>query len=184
MLCTSDLQIDARLLTRGRIIELCKGTPDFIWFSPPCTAFSVASIGTHWTGGRRAYIPKSDMARLGIELLEKCHEIRLWFPDAYWMIENPMGVMRKMPSMQHLKRHTITFCQYGERRMKPTDIWTNVDWWIPRPRCHNGASCHDRAPRGAKTGTQGLKGAYERGMLPLEFCEAISVALDRRLESP
>ncbi len=23
---------------------------DFLWASPPCTAFSVASIGHHWTG--------------------------------------------------------------------------------------------------------------------------------------
>ena len=27
------------------------GQPDFIWASPPCTAFSVASIGHHWLRG-------------------------------------------------------------------------------------------------------------------------------------
>jgi hypothetical protein len=27
------------------------GRPDFIWSSPPCTAFSVASIGHHWQSG-------------------------------------------------------------------------------------------------------------------------------------
>lgn len=27
------------------------GQPDFIWASPPCTAFSVASIGHHWARG-------------------------------------------------------------------------------------------------------------------------------------
>lgn len=171
---SSDLQIDARSLTKRKVIELCGGEPDFLWMSPPCTAFSVASIGTHWGGGHRAYIPKTQTAKIGLELLAKCHEIRSWFPGALWMIENPMGVMRKMPSMQDHIRHTITFCQYGEKRMKPTDIWTNVEGWVPRPRCKNGAPCHDRAPRGAKTGTQGLKGAYERGALPYELCTEIS----------
>lgn len=38
--------------------------PDIIWASPPCTAFSVASIGHHWTGGKGAYIPKTDFEAL------------------------------------------------------------------------------------------------------------------------
>jgi site-specific DNA-cytosine methylase len=25
--------------------------PDMIWASPPCTGFSVAALGHHWTGG-------------------------------------------------------------------------------------------------------------------------------------
>lgn len=28
--------------------------PDMIWDSPPCTTFSVASLGHHWTGGERS----------------------------------------------------------------------------------------------------------------------------------
>ena len=34
--------------------------------------------------------------------------------------------------------------------------------------CFNGnKNCHhEPAPRGSKTGTQGLKGAYERGIIP------------------
>ena len=44
--------------------------PDVIWASPPCTGFSVAAIGHHWTGGKGAYIPNTDTARLGIELVK------------------------------------------------------------------------------------------------------------------
>jgi hypothetical protein len=36
------------------------------------------------------------------------------------------------------------------------------------PDCH-----HERAPRGSRTGTQGLKNAYERGILPTELCQDI-----------
>jgi len=49
--------------------------PDVIWASPPCTSFSVASIGHHWTGGKGAYIPKSEGAKLGLKLVEKTLEI-------------------------------------------------------------------------------------------------------------
>lgn len=45
--------------------------PDMIWASPPCTGFSVASIGTHWGGGYRGYEPQTDTARLGIALVKK-----------------------------------------------------------------------------------------------------------------
>ena len=148
--------------------------PDAIWASPPCTGFSVASIGNHWTGGKGAYIPKSDTARLGILLVQKTIQIINHYqslnPNLIWYIENPRGVLRKMPFIEELDRRTITYCQYGDERMKPTDIWTNNKNWIPRQMCKNGDKCHTPAPRGSKTGTQGLKGAYERSRIPPELC--------------
>lgn len=75
--------------------------------------------------------------------------------------------------MQDFTRNTVTYCQYGEERMKPTDIWTNSDVWIPKPACKNGDPCHVAAPRGSSTGTQGLKGAYERSKLPAELCREV-----------
>ena len=97
----------------------------------------------------------------------------------FFFIENPRGGLRKMTWMQGLPRHTITYCQYeldkpvNERRMKPTDIWTNHPNPQFRPMCKNGDSCHAAAPRGAKTGTQGLKGARERSVIPRMLCEHI-----------
>ena len=46
------------------------GYPDVIWASPPCTTFSVASIGHHYTGGKKAYIPKTKEAKIGIKIVE------------------------------------------------------------------------------------------------------------------
>lgn len=47
-----------------------------------------------------------------------------------------------------------------------------------KPCCHNGDPCHIAAPRGAKTGTQGLDGSRERSRIPkllrehiVEICE-------------
>jgi len=151
--------------------------PHIIWASPPCTGFSVASIGRHWGGGKGAYVPKSDTARLGIRIVGRTLEIIEYYkrlnPNLIWYIENPRGVLRKMPFMQDFKRHTVTYCQYGDDRMKPTDIWTNDETWTPRPICKNGAPCHVSAPRGSKTGTQGLRGAYERSVIPEELFKEI-----------
>ena len=144
--------------------------PDIIWASPPCTGFSVAAIGHHWAGGKGAYIPKTDTAKLGIELVKKTIEIINHFQPTYWFMENPRGVLRKMPFMNEFTRRTVTYCQYGDERMKPTDIWTNNDLWIPRRMCKNGDPCHVAAPRGSKTGTQGRSNAYERSKIPDELC--------------
>ena len=144
--------------------------PDIIWASPPCTGFSVASLGHHWTGGKCAYIPKTGTAKLGIKLVLKTIEIIEHFNPKYWFIENPRGVLRKMPFMNNYKRNTVTYCQYGDERMKPTDIWTNSNLWIPRKMCKNGEKCHISAPRGSRTGTQGRSNAYERSKIPNELC--------------
>lgn len=144
--------------------------PDIIWASPPCTGFSVASIGKHWTGGKGAYIPNSDTSKLGIQIVKKTLEIIKYFNPKFYFIENPRGVLRKMPFMQDMNRNTVTYCQYGDDRMKPTDIWTNCINWHPKPMCKNGDPCHEAAPRGSKTGTQGKKCAYNRSKIPHDLC--------------
>jgi hypothetical protein len=144
--------------------------PDIIWASCPCTAFSVAAIGKNWTRVGEDYIPKNPRADFGLKLVQKTLEIIEHFNPTYFFIENPRGMLRKMPIMADLPRQGVTYCQYGDTRMKPTDIWTNSIKWIPRPMCKNGDPCHVAAPRGSKTGTQGLKGSYERSKIPEDLC--------------
>lgn len=147
--------------------------PDVIWASPPCTGFSVAAIGHHWAGGKGAYIPKTETAKVGIELVKKTLEIINHFQPTYWFMENPRGVLRKLDVVKGLKKNSVTYCQYGDERMKPTDIWTNSDVWTPKPMCKNGDPCHVAAPRGSRTGTQGRANAYERSKIPEELCREI-----------
>ncbi len=97
----------------------------------------------------------------------------------YWFIENPRGVLRKMAFMDGLKRNTVTYCQYGDERMKPTDIWTNLESWEPKPMCKNGDKCHVEARRGAKTGTQGRDGAVDRSRIPSALFDEIFEAIER-----
>ena len=148
------------------------GHPDVVWASPPCEKFSVASIGKYWVKGSNE--PATEESRAALALLE--HTIKLIHDlnPTYYFIENPRGKMRKMDCMQDLPRYTVTYCQYGDRRMKPTDIWTNH----PNPQfmkpCNNGDNCHEKAPRGTKQGTQGLKGAVERSRIPRMLCDHIA----------
>lgn len=173
-----DICIDIFDLT----IDMLPNKIDVLHMSPPCTCFSVAAMGHHWTGGKCAYVPKTEEAQISINLIEfsieLMRELATRNPDMLWYVENPRGVLRKMPIMIQLAdeftRHTLTYCQYGDTRMKPTDWWTNSQDWIPRPMCKNGAPCHERAPRGSKTGTQGLKNAIERGRIPADLCIEIA----------
>lgn len=148
---------------------------DMLWASPPCEGFSVASIGANWTGGAKGYIPKSESALRSIELAQ--HAIRLIneIRPTWWFIENPRGLLRKMAFMQDFTRYTVWYCQYGDTRAKPTDIWTNAVWWTPRTVCrNNNPNCHhERAPRGAKTGTQGINGYKDRSRIPPALFEDI-----------
>jgi len=156
--------------------------PVIIYASVPCTCFSVASIGHHWMGGNKAYIPKTEQAKKSIEIVKHLVKLIHELKPKYYFIENPRGVLRKlglMDSLPGVERRTIWQCQYGSiegvKRAKPTDIWTNSNDWIPKPVCKNGSKdCdHVRAPRGSKSGTQGLKNNQIRSLIPFELCNEI-----------
>lgn len=153
------------------------GPFDVVLASPPCEAFSVAAIGHHWQGGRRAYVPRTEHARVSMALVRRTLEIIRAAGPRAWIIENPRGVLRKLGILDGCERVTVTFCAYGDSRMKPTDLWGGFPpQWRPRPVCRNGAPCHDRSPRGSRTGTQGMKNAAARAVIPeglsLSICEA------------
>ena len=175
-----DLYADSLTVTADDILRKF-GHPDVIWASPDCATFSIAAI-SHQRRKNPAtgnLDPVSDYAKfcdkVDRHVLDLIRELR----PTYWFIENPRGGLRKMEWMQGLPRYTVTYCQYEldkpaeERRMKPTDIWTNHFAPKFKPMCHNGDLCHARAPRGAKTGTQGLKGSKERSVIPAALCEHI-----------
>jgi len=155
--------------------------PDFIWASPDCTTYTIAAISHHRNGTepKSEYAKKCDIVNQHfISLIKEWLKIN---PNMVFFIENPRGMLRKMPWMQEFTRHTIWYCVYGDERAKPTDIWTNSNTWIPRPVCKNGnTECHHQpAPRGSKTGTQGRKGSYERSKITQELCfEVLNTLLD------
>ena len=170
----ADWHQDIEFITAKDILERF-GKPDVIWASPDCTSYSVAAISTHRRKNQDtgSLDPVSDYAqkcdRVNQNMMKMIEDLN----PTYWFIENPRGGMRKMEWMQGLPRYTVTYCQYGEERMKPTDIWTNHPNPEFKPPCKNGDPCHVRAPRGATTGTQGIKGARDRSRIPQQLCEHI-----------
>lgn len=175
-----DLYADILTVTAADILEKF-GHPDVIWASPDCTTFSIAAISHHRKKNPETgnLDPVSDYAKFCDKVDQYVLRLILALSPKYWFIENPRGGMRKMTWMQGLPRYTVTYCQYEldkppeQRRMKPTDIWTNHPNPKFKPMCKNGDPCHEKAPRGSKTGTQGLKGSKERSVIPAALCEHI-----------
>lgn len=169
-LCVDILKFDILMLPE----EFIK--PDIIWASPPCQTFSVASIYRYWDDGK----PKNEKALHGIEIVKKTLQIIKQLKPKYFIIENPRGMLRKQDFMQNLKRDSVSYCQYGLRIMKPTDLWNNLNHKF-KPMCKPGAACHERAARGSAPGTQGIikNPAWEkqrhrspalRAKVPRELC--------------
>jgi len=151
--------------------------PDIILASPPCEVFSVAGRFGHWAPGYRIGGPRAAQA---VALVVRTVTLILQTDPAFWIIENPVGMLRKL----HLipgERQTVTWCRYGERRRKPTDLWGGFPPSLAlRRRCNNRDQCHNPAPRGSRTGTQGLDAATA-GKIPWELALDVCVAAERDL---
>ena len=113
-----------------REINALLGRPVLMTFSPPCTTFSIASCSTHWTAPPNRQ-PKTTEAIEGQEIVIAGLDLIRRFNPLYVVVENPRGLLRKMPFMQDealgMIRKTVTYCTYQDegRRMKPTDLWIN-----------------------------------------------------------
>lgn len=192
-----NLYADIGQLTAAEILDKF-GRPDVIWASPDCATFSIAAISKHRrknkeTGSLDAV---SDYAKFCDKVDQNVLALIRELQPRFYFIENPRGGMRKMTWMQGLPRYTVTYCQYGDTRMKPTDIWTNHPDPKFKPICKNGDPCHERAPRGTTVrklraqgidmpygGTCGLKNAMERSRIPAKLCEHIVAICEEYIQT-
>lgn len=175
-----DWYVDIGKITAKDIIDRF-GHPDVVWASPDCATFSVAAISKHRRKNNATgnLDPISEYARFCDDVDQNVLRLIKELNPKFYFIENPRGGMRKMVWMQGLPRYTVTYCKYetdkpvNQRRMKPTDIWTNHPDPQFIPPCKNGDPCHAPAPRGSQTGTQAMKTAKDKGVIPEALCNHI-----------
>jgi len=146
---------------------------EFIWWSPDCSVYSTMSFPHgHFKNG----IPQTDAAIAA----EKSNLAALAFIEAVnprWLIiENPRALMRTRWWIKEFDRNTVSYCQYGFDRMKPTDLFGRFpSKWMPK-LCKNGDPCHTPAPRGSRTGTQG-RNRQEIAKVPYALAYEIGEAI-------
>lgn len=160
------------------------GKPDVIWASPDCTSYSVAAISHHRRKNDKTgnLDPVSDYAKFCDSTNKHVLKLIKDLSPKFYFIENPRGGLRKMDFMQGIPRYTVTYCQYGDERQKPTDIFTNHPKPNFLPPCKPGDSCHVAAPRGSRTGTQGRKGSIDRALIPDKLCNHIVFICEKYIE--
>lgn len=161
--------------------------PDVILASPPCEHFSVLRIGRNWT---HAHDPRNKDAWRAQRLVRATVDLIEDLRPAFWVVENPMGKLRRLRTgLERYERRGVTYCQYGRRYRKETDLWGGFPPSLRlKPRCRNGDPCHIAAPRGSTTGVQSSESAAERAKVPtllslevMEACERDLTFADGRL---
>jgi site-specific DNA-cytosine methylase len=149
------------------------GKPDVIWASPDCTSYSLAAISHHRVKEADGNLrPITEYAKFCDKVNAHVIELIKELNPTYFFIENPRGGLCNMNFMKGIPKHLVTYCQYGYKYMKPTHIFTNY----PNPEfkhCKNGDSCHESAPRGSRTGVQGVKGSKDRSRIPDALCDYV-----------
>ena len=87
---------------------------DFMWFSPPCTEFSIAI-------GKRCKDREVDLS-----IVKACFNIVEDAKPTYWIIENPRGCLRHFIGKPTV---TVNYSDYGFITIKPTDLWGIFPWF-------------------------------------------------------
>jgi site-specific DNA-cytosine methylase len=153
-----DLCIDILELTKSALPPRA----DFLWFSPDCTCFSRAAKQSHWIkkelGYRKYfYTPATPEAQVAIKLIEKVAEIISWYPNANYVIENPIGRIQHAAALKSLGHHryAVNYADYGFNYSKETYLFTNLMLPLSTVKVH---SC--------KPGLRSVKSAYKRSIVP------------------
>ena len=169
-LCCDMLYFDIKMLPKDW------RNPDVLWCSPTCETFSMSGDSMYMG------FPTKPKTYIGLALAYKCIELIQKLKPKYWIIENPRAGLRNVWFMKPLQRTTVTYCQYGHKNMKPTDIWNNFGF--KGKICNNGDSCHESAPRGSNKGTSGEKSTELRGIIPQQLCEEILILCEKLKNEP
>jgi hypothetical protein len=124
----------------GTMVDYGPGYFDFVWASPPCTEYSFAK-----TVGERDFRLADARVKATLRAIE-------YLSPKYFVIENPKGLLYKREVMnKYIGRaylpdllHDVSYCKYGTRYKKPTQLWTNLIINNPLSRCTTETPCEAR----------------------------------------
>lgn len=169
----SSLHIDIEKLTLDKIPQEFRNA-DVVFLGTDCTTYSVAAISKHRSKNKETgnLDPISEKAKKADRVNIHCKELIKQINPKIQIWENPMGAFRKMTFNSDLILNTTTYCQYGFTYRKQTDFMSNIDLHLKSP-CKNGMSCHEKAPRGARTGLQAISDPAIKSLYPPLLCEHI-----------
>lgn len=165
---------DIRKLT-PEYLHVRYGRFDVILASPPCQCFTTLALRNNWRRGE----PKKK-TREAISLVRHTVKLIWGLNPQYWVLENPRSMLRRVLGNPTA---TVTYCQYGEKYMKPTDLWGKLPPSFVARRCNNGDPCHERTPRGTyDKGVRGMARAlyaddFRRSAIAAKIPALLSAAL-------
>ncbi len=178
-------------------IEKCgyfvRGETDFVWASPPCDCFSVASLNINWTKRRR---PKHIGVVNAIRNVIWCLDAIEFLKPKFWALENPRGKLRNILSEPGVIYPGLTtdLGLWGAKSPKPTDIWgelpkitlplTDVDSKKNTSGTNNGDVNSYQAPMygNAKKKWNNQSSRLEmRALIPYKLGETIAIAIENEL---
>lgn len=118
LLCCDIMDLDAYIIP---------DRPTVILASPPCQKFSTNAIKLNW----KKRTPKDRGVVIAIGMVAKTLDIIHKRSPAYWIIENPRGMLRNVLGKPKV---TTYFRSWGADNLKPTDLWgilPHMDWPVP-----------------------------------------------------
>lgn len=153
--------------------------PDVVFCGTECTTYSVAAISKHRRKNPETgnLDPISEKAKFADAMNRHVKELIKMMNPKVIIWENPVGALRKMDFMQDYIRNETTYCQWGFSYRKATDFFSNIDLHL-KPPCKNGDPCHEKAPRGARSGLQAIKDPALKSVYPPLLCEHIAKISD------
>jgi len=132
------------------ILELDKSqlpkSVDFIWASPACAKFSKEADPANWKKTTLKYRiydykPNTSSAYLALKLLQKTVEIIRLYPNALFVIENPIGRMHNFTEIKNLGhyRYAVNYADFGFNYSKETYLFSNMFLPFSTKKVHSAA---------------------------------------------
>lgn len=174
-LCIDVMKLEPEALSKyGRF--------DIILASPPCNCFSTLTIRHYWKKVGAFFYPRDKKAEKAVSLIHKTLELIKTLAPRKWILENPRAMLRILPVMRNYERRTVTYCQYGEKYMKPTDLFGRFPRGFKARACQNNMKCHIKTERSSRNWSTGGIKDYATPELRARIPYALSLAICNAME--